>query len=584
MSKLFFESQPVSINVNNKEHIEEDDPIYRIQDISLEEISTDADYAVINRYTDDISIVSEAMSYLDQQPKGTKNYLMAFESSKKYMSVITKNLNVSCPMPSFEDYHKSLSFEAVHQVTMEGFMDTIKEIWKKIKEFFASLWKKIVLFVKRLVGAEPDFEYLEQYLEKGINKIKDKKLVCRDPGEKVSTNLPSLLASLDNNKYTVEMFFKNGINKINTFKDLYEESIKHAGNLETELDRRNEDIKNVSNNLPKIIQNANDLKNQLNNIINTNTSSTGQSSSTIDVDMNIVGRISALYNDYIKLLKDNIETIIFATQTNILNFKTTLGLHEVEPNRLPYTDFLETVNQVEENSIPNISKVQCCVKYETENGSFKTNAAANANILLVYNYIIPNSVIGKSKDTDNQPEINIADVSFDTINEFKFQAYAGVYSHKNTSAEKFMNPIDQVEKLDDAYSVFKKLRDSKLGEFKNKLIMMENKLSDGYKILDKTFKDADEAIFSMNEVFNKALTAINSDQQNNNNIQQILNHARIQISICRKITALYIKNISFSTNVLTQLAGSLNKDFTVLRHELLKELGYYILRSINTYR
>lgn len=582
MSKLFFESQPVSINVINKEHIEEDDPIYRIQDISLEEISTDADYAVINRYTDDISIVSEAMSYLDQQPKGTKNYLMAFESSKKYMSVITKNLNVSCPMPSFEDYHKSLSFEAVHQVTMEGFMDTIKEIWKKIKEFFSSLWKKIVLFVKRLVGAEPDFEYLEQYIEKRINKIKEKKLVCRDPGEKVSTNLPSLLASLDNNKYTVEMFFKNGISKINTFKELYEVSIKYSEQMTSLIDQRNEPIKTLSYSLPKIIQNANDLKNQLNNIINTNTSSTGQSSSTIDVDMDIVDRISTLYDDYIKLLKDNIETIILTTQTNILNFKTTLGLNSVEPNRLPYTDFLETVNQVEENSIPNISKVQCCVKYPTENGSFKTNAAANANILLVYNYIIPNSVTRSAPGDESS--IKIAEVDFDTINEFKFQAYAGVYSHKNTSAEKFMNPIDQVEKLDDAYSVFKKLRDSKLGEFKNKLIMMENKLSDGYKILDKTFKDADEAIFSMNEVFNKALSAINSDTQNHESIGNILDNARKSISICRKITALYIKNISFSTNVLTQLAGSLNKDFTVLRHELLKELGYYILRSINTYR
>lgn len=580
MSKLFFESQPVSINIIDKEHIEEDDPIYRIQDISLEEISTDADYAVINRYTDDISIVSEAMSYLDQQPKGTKNYLMAFESSKKYMSVITKNLNVSCPMPSFEDYHKSLSFEAVHQVTMEGFMDTIKEIWKKIKEFFSSLWKKIVLFVKRLVGAEPDFEYLEQYIEKGINKIKEKKLVCRDPGEKVSTNLPSLLASLDNNKYTVEMFFKNGINKIITFKDLYEESIKHAGNLEAELDQRNEGIKNVSNTLPEIIKRANELKKDLNDIIRKNSEGSAETSNGISGDMDIASRITNLYAEYIKLLRDNIETIISTTQTNILNFKTTLGLHEVEPNRLPYTDFLETVNQVEENSIPNISKVQCCVKYETENGSFKTNAAANANILLVYNYIIPNSVIDNNSQ-DNS--IKIANVSFETINEFKFQAYTGVYSHKNTSAEKFMNPIDQVEKLDDAYSVFKKLRDSKLGEFKNKLIKMENKLSDSYKTLDKTFKDADETISSMNEVFLK-LSSLIDEEYKSKNFNETIENVKLMNSNCRKITALYIKNISFSTNVLTQLAGSLNKDFTVLRHELLKELGYYILRSINTYR
>lgn len=581
MSKLFFESQPVSINVIDKEHIEEDDPIYRIQDISLEEISTDADYAVINRYTDDISIVSEAMSYLDQQPKGTKNYLMAFESSKKYMSVITKNLNVSCPMPSFEDYHKSLSFEAVHQVTMEGFMDTIKEIWKKIKEFFASLWKKIVLFVKRLVGAEPDFEYLEQYLEKGINKIKEKKLVCRDPGEKVSTNLPSLLASLDNNKYTVEMFFKNGINKINTFKDLYEESIKHAEHLDISIDQRNTDIKEVSDSLPEIIKRANELKNELDSIIDKNIKDPKENNNSISADMGVAGRVITLHNEYVNLLKNNIEAIIFATRTNILNFKTTLGLSPVEPNRLPYTDFLETVNQVKENSIPNISKVQCCVKYPTENGSFKTNAAANANILLVYNYIIPNSVI-KNDDGDNDV-IKIAGVSFETINEFKFQAYTGVYSHKNTSAEKFMNPIDQVEKLDDAYSVFKKLRDSKLGEFKNKLIRMENKLSDSYKTLDKTFKDADETISSMNEVFLK-LSSLIDEEHRSDDFNKTIENVKLINSTCRKITALYIKNISFSTNVLTQLAGSLNKDFTVLRHELLKELGYYILRSINTYR
>lgn len=139
-------------------------------------------------------------------------------------------------LPSLENFQDKSTAEAAKKIALEGFVDICKAIWKAIKEFFIDFWKKLVLFMKRLVGAQLDTSEMKKYIKHELDKIRIMNMsVAIDNQTVIQTKLPSMLARLTDNKYTVNMLEVQGcmrieqhINYLRDIKKIYIEIAKRA--------------------------------------------------------------------------------------------------------------------------------------------------------------------------------------------------------------------------------------------------------------------------------------------------------------------------------------------------------------------
>lgn len=165
-------------------------------------ISSDIVTESIELYANQITMASRSAIDLKGRKLGSVDYLVSVENYKVITDALTENLGIKKFMPSLEDFSSKYALEASHKVAMEGFIDFIKNIWQKIKNFFLAFFKKISQFIKRLSGANLEIDSYEKYVDDLIRKIKKNKLVLGDNKAQLESRLPALMANLGVDKFT----------------------------------------------------------------------------------------------------------------------------------------------------------------------------------------------------------------------------------------------------------------------------------------------------------------------------------------------------------------------------------------------
>ena len=119
-----------------------------------------------------LSIVEQIKNSVESKKIASPEYFITIENVNLYLKSISSNLGLKTKIPSMEDFKNPYGTETCHQIVIEGFMDVVRSIWEKIKQFFKEFFNKIKLFFKRLVRADLDMREYEEYLERVIGKVK----------------------------------------------------------------------------------------------------------------------------------------------------------------------------------------------------------------------------------------------------------------------------------------------------------------------------------------------------------------------------------------------------------------------------
>lgn len=155
-------------------------------------------------------LVQNISGHLDSQKRTELSYFTSLEHYKPVLESIATNLGVKSSIPSLEDFKNPYGTEASHAIAMEGLYDWIKKIWQKIKEVFVAFFKKVTLFLKRLLKYDLELEEYERYLEKAMVELKSKKPNINDNKVIIDSKLPSLLAYPGMEKVNSDFILQQG--------------------------------------------------------------------------------------------------------------------------------------------------------------------------------------------------------------------------------------------------------------------------------------------------------------------------------------------------------------------------------------
>lgn len=174
-------------------------------DIVIDEVSLREE---IEGYQDTFEIVSEALKTastgilnvqhirhaIENKEVASVAYFTAIEDYRPMLSNIADNLGVKLSVPSLEDFKNTHGTKASHQIAVEGLFSYVKKLWDKMKEVFALFFKKINMFLRRLMGYELDLQTYEKYLDAGIPKLKSSKPKISNDKASLESKLPSFVA------------------------------------------------------------------------------------------------------------------------------------------------------------------------------------------------------------------------------------------------------------------------------------------------------------------------------------------------------------------------------------------------------
>lgn len=171
---------------------------------------------------ENIKLVTDMSSTLNEINAPTASYFTSLENYTSVLESISSNLGVRRKfIPSMETFSTPYGFKASHQVAMEGFKEFLKKLWERIKEVFNIFFKKINIFLRRLMKYDLDVDSYEKYLEKLMSMIKSKKPAIKDKTVLIDTKLPSLLASPGMESINTDFLVEVGIGKVMNFTSAY---------------------------------------------------------------------------------------------------------------------------------------------------------------------------------------------------------------------------------------------------------------------------------------------------------------------------------------------------------------------------
>lgn len=250
MIKLFsLEDTQLSIEDNN----EEVNDIDSIQDNLMSEIEDAEDsfnVAIegIKTLQNQFNLITNIRTSLESKKLASVDYFISIENLTPVMKSIANNLGVKYKVPSLEDFKNPYSIETCHQIAMEGFVDFMRKIWEKIKEFLISLLKKIQLFFNRLTNADLQLEQYEEYVDKMMTNIKSNKYVLSNNKAVIESKLPSMLGKDGMERMDTDYLINYGIRKLDNLSNILMGITIELPNI----------IKNMSNQLEVIIRKHND--------------------------------------------------------------------------------------------------------------------------------------------------------------------------------------------------------------------------------------------------------------------------------------------------------------------------------------
>jgi hypothetical protein len=567
---------------NEEQHLDEVELIYStLSMIDLAEDKLDRDFH--NAYTsiDMLSLieskVTQVQNKLISEPVASKNYLTIYSLNEDFIKAIGKNLGCQKPVVSLEDYRVSLAKEKVHEITMEGIKDILITIWEKIKAFFRSLFDRIILFARRLIGLEPQFHHLEKYISNNIAKIKSRNLTLMDKNQKVQTNIVKYLAPYDVNDFSENALWVIGVPKINAFLVLIEDMIKYS--------KTNNDAQNIDKFKNAISEAHNKLK-PLESVCKTFQSRF--------VEGKIIKEKLLRYipNDEIKKINTNLEAINNLISGLIDNLGENINTDEMlttifklynaeDLNDNPYqevtsaADIMKNKIKVEDNEI--ILKFL----YRTNTTTYTTPNILNLNIFSMVGNGVPQSDIATY--TNKKPEERI---------NYKYSDYGVLKYPSYYDANNMYFAIRDIQGIEKLFTLYKELRDMRVENVYKNIKSIEDKLQSMTKVFDDFISAFSRIVdfYSSISQYSIAITSSEEDierlEKDTINEKSILMKKIIEQDIgpvLRKSERTLIKGMEYHRRNLTNSTGKVMTELLSIRANFLRDLAYYIYRSTEKY-
>lgn len=203
--KLFGNDKVVSLegSVDNDET--QSETLDEIEDLSEDmDVVTEATGMALER----LGILQAMQDSMMGKKLCSDAYIAAIEN---YQPIAAK-LGVE-HLPSIQDFRNRYAAESAHTYTVEGFKETLKNFWEKIKSFFKKFFKKVTIFFKRLLKANLDLESYEHYCEQLIAKLVTNKATLGNTAA-IHSKLPSFVASKGDTKIDSDYLLRAGSLKI----------------------------------------------------------------------------------------------------------------------------------------------------------------------------------------------------------------------------------------------------------------------------------------------------------------------------------------------------------------------------------
>jgi hypothetical protein len=571
---------------NKEQHLDEVELIYStLSMIDAAEDQLDHDFH--NAYTsiDMLSLieskVTQVQNKLISEPVASKNYLTIYSLNEDFIKAIGKNLGCQKPVVSLEDYRVSLAKEKVHEITMEGIKDILITIWEKIKAFFRSLFDRIILFARRLIGLEPQFHHLEKYISNNIAKIKSRNLALMDKNQKVQTNIVKYLAPYDVSDFSENALWVIGVPKINAFLGLIEDLIKYSktGNDGQNIDK----FKNtISNDYKTLRQIESDCKTFQSAHINGKTINEElireiPKNEIEKLDTNLTALTSLIEGLY-KNLSDNIKTDELLTTMFKLNNSENL-------NDNPYQEVTSAVDIMKNKINIEDNEITLRFLYRTNTTTYTTPNILNLNIFSMVGNGVPQSDIATYSEKDKNVTIK-----------YKYSDYGVLKYPSYYDANNMYFAIRDIQGIEKLFTVYKELRDMHIENVYKYIKDTEDKLQSMTKVFDD-FISALSRVVNFYSVMNQhgivASSTIQSRQSLdpqatsdvNSGMRSIIDE-NIDENIVTALMRLereLIKVMEYHRRNLTNSTGKVMTELLSIRANFLRDLAYYIYRSTEKY-
>jgi len=500
---------------------------------------------------------------------------------------VSKNLGCQKPVVSLEDYRIAPNRQKIHEITMEGLKDILIKIWEKIKAFFRSLLEKILLFARRLIGLEPNFQYLERYISNNINKIKSRNLMLMDKNQKVQTNIVKYLAPYEVSDFNENHIWVIGVPKINQFINVIDYMIKYS-----KMNNESQIINNIKGIIESKITPLRNLQKSVIEFHSTyfNNLTHDRIIEKIKKDANIEQnpRTFIWYvNETEKLISEVITGIGNELKTDELlatTFNLKFGVSERE---VPYT---EVHNAIE------IMRAKIDTNDVTINGLYRcTPSSLSSPNILNLNII---SIVG-----NGTPQSNVASqIDNDILVSYKYSDYLVVKNSNVYINDNLFYAIADIHGIEKLFGLYKEIKNLPIDNVYKNMKQIEDKLNSMTKVFDDFIQicsDIAEILLKTTQLV-IALSAMVQNKEGLDEETKRLVSERLILLIgdntsennaekndpVRKLNKTkmeLIKLMEYHRRNLTNSTGKVMTELLSIRSNFLRDLGYYIYRSTEKY-
>ena len=180
-----------------------------------------------------ISIVQGINASLDGKKVCSEGYMTSLDNYRPVLEQIIGQLGVRRTIPSTEDFINMHRASSAHLIATEGLKEFIKKTWEKVREFFKLFYKKIMLYLKRMVKANLELDDYEKYVESMMGKLRAKASSAKiTDAAAFESKLPSLLADEGMESMDTEYLLNYGVRKIDSLLTLMDRiGFKGVGRL-----------------------------------------------------------------------------------------------------------------------------------------------------------------------------------------------------------------------------------------------------------------------------------------------------------------------------------------------------------------
>lgn len=232
MGKLFSITDDKSI-ATEEYNQDKDDVLDSLSDMLVEGIGDlNSTSEATHMAVEHLECIEGMYNHIQTQKLCSSAYVYSIENYSPLVKTLGSRMGVK-HMPAMEDFSNPYAAKTCHEYAMEGFREMISKAWEKIKAFFRDFFKKITLFIKRVVKANLDLESYEKYCEQLIAKLNLNKATISDSKAVLNSELPKLLAGKGQESISADYILNQGFVKVKNLLTVVDEIIRSQNGVAT---------------------------------------------------------------------------------------------------------------------------------------------------------------------------------------------------------------------------------------------------------------------------------------------------------------------------------------------------------------